>query len=55
VWKDEQGDVARDEVVMMEVVVDALERPWWEAYRQQLEERFRQRELLIRALDCERL
>jgi hypothetical protein len=55
VWKDEQGDVARDEVVMVEVVVDSLERAWWEAYRRQLEERFRQRELLIRALDCERL
>ena len=55
VWKDEAGDVARDEVVMVEVVVDTLERAWWEAYRHQLEERFRQRELLVRALDCERL
>jgi hypothetical protein len=55
VWKDEQGEVARDEVVMVEVVVEVLDRAWWSAYRRDLETRFRQQELLVRALGCERL
>ena len=55
VWKDEQGDVANEEVVMVEVMVDALDRAWWESYRRDLEQRFRQREVLVRALPCERL
>ena len=55
VWKDEQGAVARDEVVMVEVVVDALDRAWWTGYRGELERRFRQEEILLRALECERL
>jgi len=55
VWRDEQGTVAQDEVVMVEVVVEALDREWWSAYRRDLETRFRQEELLVRALDCERL
>jgi hypothetical protein len=37
------------------VVVADLDRAWWEAYRRELEARFRQSELLVRALACERL
>ena len=55
VWKDDQGALARDEVVMVEVVVETLDQPWWSAYRRELEGRFRQRQVLVRALDCERL
>jgi len=55
VWKDEQGEVAREEVVMVEVMVDQLDRAWWQAYRRELETRFRQQELVVRALGGERL
>jgi hypothetical protein len=55
VWKDEQGEVAREEVVMVEVMVPSMDRAWWESYRRDLETRFRQQELLVRALACERL
>ena len=55
VWKDEQGEVAREEVVMVEVMVETLDRAWWQSYRRDLETRFRQQELLVRALACERL
>lgn len=55
VWRDEGGDVARDEVVMVEVMVQRLERRWWAEYRHALEERFRQAELVARALRCYRL
>ncbi|HEX2079765.1 MAG TPA: hypothetical protein VHG08_18765 [Longimicrobium sp.] len=54
-WKDEEGDVERDDVVIVEVVVDELDRGWWAGYRRELEERFRQDEVLVRATACERL
>ncbi len=54
-WKDEGGDVDRDEVVMVEVVVDFLDRDWWHAYRRDLERRLEQDEVLVRAIPCERL
>jgi hypothetical protein len=47
--------VARDEMVMVEVMVDALDGSWWREYRHELERRFRQSELVVRALACERL
>ena len=54
-WKDEEGDVARDDVVIVEVMVDELDRAWWAGYRSRLEERLRQEEVMIRALPCDRL
>ncbi|HEX8394466.1 MAG TPA: hypothetical protein VF665_19120 [Longimicrobium sp.] len=54
-WKDEEGDVARDDVVIVEVMVDDLDRGWWSGYRTRLEERLRQDEMMIRALPCDRL
>jgi hypothetical protein len=53
-WK-EGAEVDRDEVVMCEVVVEHLDRAWWSEYRRALEERFGQRELMIRALEAEPL
>jgi hypothetical protein len=53
-WKEESGDVD-DEIVMCEVMVEVLDRAWWGAYRKVLEERFVQRELIVRALHLERL
>jgi hypothetical protein len=55
VWKDDHGSVARDEVVMVEVMVESLDRGAWDDYRRSLEARFRQAEVLARALVCERL
>ena len=55
IWRDEQGGVAHDEVVMVEVMVPDLDRTWWSAYRRDLETRFRQSEVLVRALECDRL
>lgn len=54
-WKDGEGEVARDEVVIFEVMADELDRGWWAAYRRELEGRFRQEELVVRALGMERL
>lgn len=55
-WKkDDESEVARDEVVIYEVMTHALERDWWARYRDELARRFRQEELLIRASEVERL
>lgn len=54
-WEDDDGDVQRDEVVLVEVQVDALDRGWWAAYRRSLAARFGQDEILLRALPVERL
>ncbi|MDP9347651.1 MAG: hypothetical protein M3P24_00675 [Gemmatimonadota bacterium] len=54
-WKEPDGDVARDDVVTYEVMAEALDRPWWGRYREELEARFRQEEVLVRALAVERL
>jgi len=54
-WKEGDGEVDRDEVVMCEVMVDQVDRAWWARYRAQLEARFGQRELMMRATPVERL
>ena len=54
-WKTDEGEVARDEVVIFEVMVGDLDRAWWGGYRQTLETRFRQDVILIRAIPHETL
>jgi hypothetical protein len=54
VWK-EGGEVSRDRVVIFEVMADALDRAWWREYRAQLESRFRQEKLVVRATEFEEL
>lgn len=54
-WADDDGSVQRDDVVLFEVVVDHLDRGWWGRYRETLEARFRQDEVLVRATAVERL
>ncbi|MCA1642986.1 MAG: hypothetical protein LC785_13790 [Acidobacteria bacterium] len=55
VWVQTAGEVSRDEVVIFEVMADRLERRWWSRYRRELEERFRQDRLVIRATEWEQL
>ena len=53
-WKEE-GETTRDEVVLYEVMAEELERAWWKGYREQLERRFRQEAILVRAVGVETL
>jgi hypothetical protein len=50
VWKDEAGETNRDDIVIFEVMTGELDREWWRAFRKQLEVRFRQDTLIVRAL-----
>ena len=40
----------RDDIVIFEVMTGELDREWWTAFRKQLEARFRQDTLIVRAL-----
>jgi hypothetical protein len=50
-WKRDDGAVDGDDVVMVEVEVDGLDRDWWRAYRGALERDFRQDTILVRAIE----
>jgi hypothetical protein len=52
VWKDDGGDESRDDVVVAEVMAQHQEREWWRLYREDLERRFRQDHVVVRALHC---
>lgn len=54
-WAEDEDRVAHDEIVVHEVMVPALDRAWWAAYRHRLEERFGQQELVVRAQPVETL
>jgi hypothetical protein len=43
------GEVQHDDIVIMEVMTDELDRDWWASYRKRLEKEFAQDEILIRA------
>lgn len=53
-WED-GGDIERDRIVVAEVMTDDIDRSWWSSYRRELEARFRQEKILIRATPIERL
>jgi hypothetical protein len=55
-WEEpHDGERVRDDVVIYEVMVDYLDIEWWSAYRQSLERRLGQKELVVRALEIQRL
>ena len=54
-WSDDHGSPKRDDIVVYEVMTDSLDREWWRQYRQKLERRFAQDELVVRSQEVERL
>jgi len=53
-WK-EGGHVSRDDLVVFEVMARDIDRPWWERYRADLEQRFLQETIVVRAIRVEML
>ena len=51
----EGGETTHDEIVIFEVMVEELDRPFWRAYGRDLEERFRQDVIVIRTHAIEQL
>jgi hypothetical protein len=54
-WTEGEGQVSRDDLVILQVMTDVLDRDWWAEYRKRLEKLFRQDEVVIRATVTERL
>jgi len=52
-WRNPEGDLEGDDVVMVEVVAEFFDKAWWRQYQQTLEARFEQREIHIRALSID--
>jgi|SRR5688572_12201967 hypothetical protein len=49
-WVNDDGVLERDEVVMVEVLVEQFDPNWWREYAGRLAERFGQEEMHIRAM-----
>ena len=54
-WKDESQRTERDDIVVVEVMVEGLDRQWWADYRKRLEARLHQQAIIVRAQEIEPL
>lgn len=54
-WQDNNAEINRDDVVMFEVMTDELDTKFWNKFRRDLENKFRQDEILIRAIEVKKL
>ena len=50
VWKGDSGETTRDDIVIFEVMTEGLDRAWWTGFRKEMERRFRQEHVIVRAL-----
>jgi hypothetical protein len=48
-WKQNENHTSMDDIVIFEVMAKELDTAWWKEYRQDLEARFRQNVVLVRA------
>lgn len=54
-WKETESKTVHDEIVIFEVMAEELDRRWWQDLKEELADRFRQEELVIRAMTMEML
>ena len=54
IWED-NGEQVKDDVVIFEVMVDHIEREFWRLYRLELQEKFEQDVIVVRAQKMEML
>ncbi|MBV8799748.1 MAG: hypothetical protein JO208_08080 [Alphaproteobacteria bacterium] len=54
VWRD-GNTKEKDNIVIVEAMVDDLDRAWWRDFRARLERRLDQKELVVRAQAMEKL
>jgi hypothetical protein len=48
-WKSSSASTERDDIIVVEVMVQELDKAWWARYRADLAERLKQKELVVRA------
>ena len=54
-WEDDEGRTRKDEIITVEVMVEEIDRRWWNSYGKELAVRFRQEEMVIRAVPFDSL
>jgi len=55
-WEEgESGRTIKDEVIVIEVMIESIDKAWWQNYRQTLEKDLQQEEIIIRALSFEKI
>lgn len=54
VWAH-RGQRVRDDIILVEVMTEELDRDWWRAFRARLEKQLRQDTIVIRTHESERL
>jgi hypothetical protein len=54
IWRSDEG-ASHDDIVVLEVMSERLDRGWWREWRERLEALLQQKEIVIRALPIERL
>ena len=54
-WEDADGQTHRDDIVIVEVMTEVLDREWWQSYAADLASRFDQEEVIVRATAFESL
>jgi hypothetical protein len=54
-WTDKSGSEHRDDIVVVEVMVEVLDRAWWAGLTQRVKSAFRQKQLVVRAMPIELL
>lgn len=54
-WEDRTGKTNYDELIIAEVMIGELNKEWWKLFKQNLEQIFRQDEILIRCTLFEKL
>ena len=48
VWQDD-GKTKHDDIIVFEVMAEGVDPEWWRAYRKELEARFKQDQIVVRA------
>src|SRR4051794_24566541 len=54
-WRDDGGAVIADTVVIFEVMVETLDIGWWQRFKHELMEVFKQEDLMLRATHVTRI
>ena len=52
-WTAADGQIETDDVVMVEVVTETFDRPWWRTYAMTLARRFHQDTIHVRAMSVD--
>lgn len=52
-WKENEEKTVKDDIIIYEVMAKSLDLNWWQRYKVNLEETFRQDEILIRTWEIQ--